>query len=84
MRFKAKTTAKKRDLLLPLRKKTCRFCRDKSRTIDYKDVKMLEGFIKERGKIVSSRYSGNCARHQRRIAEEIKKARFMSLLPYVR
>lgn len=66
------------------RKKFCRFCADKTRTIDYKDIKTLESFIKERGKIVSSRFSGNCARHQRRIAEEIKKARYISLLPYTR
>jgi len=81
---KAKAISKKRDMLLPMRKKSCRFCRDKARVIDYKDIKTLESFIKERGKIVSSRYSGNCARHQRRVAEEIKKARFVSLLPYVR
>lgn len=75
---------KKRDSFLPLRKKTCRFCSDKNRVIDYKDVKMLEGFIRERGKMTPSRVSGNCAKHQRRIREAIKQARFISLLPYVR
>lgn len=75
---------KKRSMLGMTRKRVCRFCKDKTRVIDYKDVKMLEGFVKERGKIVSSRFSGNCAKHQRRVAEEIKKARFLSLVPYVR
>ncbi len=66
------------------RKKFCRFCADKTKVIDYKDTKFLELFMKERGKIVSRRMSGNCAKHQRRVAEEIKKARHLSLLPYVR
>ena len=75
---------KKRVSLLPVRKKFCRLCVDKTKAIDYKDVKRLEGFIRERGKILSRRISGNCAKHQRRITEAIKKARFMSLLPYTR
>ena len=83
MRVKQKKIIKKRDNL-QFKKRICRFCADKNRTIDYKDVKTLEGFIKERGKILPSRISGNCAKHQRRIAEEIKKARFLSLVPYVR
>ncbi len=66
------------------RKKFCRFCADKTSQIDYKDFKKMESFITERGKILSSRISGNCARHQRRIAEAIKKARFLSLIPYTR
>jgi small subunit ribosomal protein S18 len=57
---------------------------DKVKSLDYKDVKRLEAFITERGKIVSSRFSGNCARHQRMLAEVIKKARFVSLVPYIR
>lgn len=84
MRVKIKRITKKRDMLLPPRKRFCRFCVDKVKFIDYKDIKRLEAFIKERGKIVSSRFSGNCAKHQRRVAEAIKKARFISLLPYVR
>lgn len=66
------------------RKKFCRFCADKTSSIDYKDVRRLETFISERGKIVSARISGNCARHQRRLAEAVKRARFISLLPYTR
>ena len=84
MRVKTKKFTKKRDMSFSIRKRFCRFCVDKTKTIDYKDIKKLEAFIKERGKILSSRVSGNCAKHQRRIAEAIKKARFLSLLPYVR
>ncbi|MDD5116012.1 MAG: 30S ribosomal protein S18 [Candidatus Omnitrophica bacterium] len=79
-----KTVRKKRDALGPSRKRFCRFCADKMGSIDYKDVKRLEVFITEKGKIVSSRFSGNCAKHQRRIRELINKARFLSLLPYTR
>lgn len=84
MRLRAKPAMKKKEGHFPLRKKVCRFCIDKKKTIDYKDVKLLESFIRERGKILPSRVSGNCAKHQRRICEAIKKARFLSLLPYVR
>lgn len=80
----AKTDRKKRDFGLATRKRFCRFCVDKVEAIDYKDARRLETFITERGKILSSRISGNCAKHQRWIAEAIKKARFISLLPYVR
>jgi len=79
-----KTSAKRKDARLITKKRFCRFCADKVKTIDYKDLKRLENFITERGKMVSTRFSGNCAKHQRRIAEAIKKARFLSLLPYVR
>ena len=84
MRPKIKRELKKRDKFLPARKKVCRFCGDKTKSIDYKDVKRLEGLLRERGKIASSRTSGNCAKHQRRLAEAIKKARFLALLPYTR
>lgn len=79
-----KIIKKKRDTTFAARKKFCRFCVDKVKSIDYKDAKRLESFIKERGKIVARRNSGNCARHQRMIAEAVKKARFLALLPYVR
>ncbi len=87
MRFKEKSDRKKdkkKDMVFAARKKFCRFCMEKSTTIDYKDVKRLESFIKERGKIVSRRISGNCAKHQRIVAEAINKARFLSLVPYGR
>jgi len=75
---------KKRSLHTIGRKRFCRLCVDKANAVDYKDMKRLEAFITERGKIVSSRLSGNCAKHQRIIAEAITKARFISLLPYTR
>jgi len=81
---RTKATTRKRDAQLITRKRFCRFCVDKVKSIDYKDIKRLEAFITERGKILSSRISGNCAKHQRRIAEAIKKARFISLVPYTR
>lgn len=84
MRVKLKKVIKKKERFLPARKKFCRFCVDKTKTLDYKDIKKLEMFIRERGKIVPSRNSGNCAKHQRRLTEAIKQARFLSLLPYSR
>lgn len=85
MRDRVKKVIKKREKFLPARKKFCRFCADKTKTtIDYKDVKKLESFIRERGKIIPSRVTGNCAKHQRRLSEAIKQARFLSLLPYTR
>lgn len=67
-----------------MRKKFCRFCANKTRVIDYKDLRLLDSFITEKGKIASTRPSGNCAKHQRRLVEAIKKARFLALAPYVR
>jgi small subunit ribosomal protein S18 len=66
------------------RPKTCRFCFDKKQMhdIDYKNSTFLKGFLTERGKILPSRISGICARHQRSVSGEIKKARVMALLPY--
>ena len=64
------------------RRKVCRFCADKSLSVDYKDVRTLQGFITEGGKIVPSRTSGNCAKHQRGLTQAIKRARNLSLLPY--
>jgi len=85
MPVKIKRVIRKRDILVSVRKKFCRLCVDKVTSIvDYKDVRRLEAFIKERGKIVSTRISGNCAKHQRMVAEAIKKARFLSLIPYTR
>ena len=77
-------TPRRRKSSLTNRRKVCRFCASKTRTIDYKDVKLLEAFIKERGKINSSRYTGNCAKHQRRLSEAIRQARYVALVPYTR
>jgi len=66
------------------RSKICRFCSEKEQvhSIDYKNSPFLKGFLTERGKILPSRISGACARHQRIIAQEIRKSRVMALLPY--
>lgn len=66
------------------RKRFCRLCQEKIVSIDYKDIKRLEKFITDRGKIVARRSSGNCARHQRMVARAIKRARFVALMPYVK
>ena len=81
---KIKRVIKKRDVLSSVRKKFCRLCVDKAKSLDYKDVKRLEAFVKERGKMVSTRISGNCAKHQRMVSEAIKKARYLSLIPYTK
>jgi small subunit ribosomal protein S18 len=64
------------------RRKVCRFCADKTLAVDYKDVRTLQSFITEGGKIVPSRTSGNCAKHQRQLAVAIKRARVIALLPF--
>lgn len=64
------------------RRKVCPFCADKFIKLDYKNVGLLERFITERGKIMSSRITGVCSAHQRGLALEIKRARNIALLPY--
>lgn len=64
-------------------KKVCNFCVDKVNELDYKDVAKLRRYITEGGKIIPRRSSGTCAKHQRMVAEAIKRARVMALLPYV-
>jgi small subunit ribosomal protein S18 len=64
------------------RKKMCRFCVEKIDDINYKDVRLLMAFITERGKITPRRISGVCAPHQRRLAESIKQARNIALVPF--
>ena len=66
-----------------LRRKKCRFCTDKNLKIDYLDYQLLGRFTTERGKIVPSRISGTCAKHQRKLAKAIKRARNIGLLPYL-
>jgi small subunit ribosomal protein S18 len=64
------------------RQKLCRFCADDKLVIDYKDVRTLRNFVSERGKIIPKRIYGNCAKHQRKLNEAIKRARQIALLPY--
>jgi small subunit ribosomal protein S18 len=65
------------------RRKTCPFSSDQAPAIDYKDVKLLQRFISERGKIVPSRITAVSAKKQRELATAIKRARFLGLLPYI-
>src|SRR5690606_19126321 len=65
------------------RRKTCPFSGANAPTIDYKDVKLLQRYVSERGKIVPSRITAVSAKKQRELARAIKRARFLALLPYV-
>ena len=65
------------------RRKTCPFSAEGAPKIDYKDVKLLERYISERGKIVPSRITAVSAKKQRELAQAIKRARFLGLLPYL-
>jgi small subunit ribosomal protein S18 len=67
-----------------IRKKTCRFCEEKVDVIDFKDMRRYERLVSERGKMLSRRLTGVCAKHQRKVEEAVKKARFMALLPFVK
>jgi small subunit ribosomal protein S18 len=65
------------------RRKTCPFSSDSAPAIDYKDVKLLQRFTSERGKIVPSRITAVSAKKQRALAQAIKRARFLGLIPYL-
>ena len=65
------------------RRKVCQFCADKAAFVDYKDTDKLRHFISEHGKILPRRTTGTCAMHQRQVQEAIKRARQVTLLPYV-
>ena len=65
------------------RQKTCPFSGPNAPKIDYKDVKLLQRFISERGKIVTSRISAVSTKKQRELAQAIKRARVLALLPYL-
>ncbi|KKR11956.1 MAG: 30S ribosomal protein S18 [Candidatus Woesebacteria bacterium GW2011_GWA1_39_21] len=62
-------------------KKDCPFCKDKSAP-DYKKYNILQEFISDRGKMIPSVYTGVCTRHQKKLSESIKRARFLGLLPF--
>ena len=66
------------------RKKVCAFCQNKTEAIDYKDVAVLRKYVTEKGKILPRRMTGACAKHQRHIANQIKRARYMALIPYTK
>ncbi|MFC2065500.1 30S ribosomal protein S18 [Chloroflexota bacterium] len=65
------------------KRKVCFFCKDKVKDIDYKNQGQLRSYISDRGKIWPRRKTGTCAKHQRFLAEAIKRARHLALLPYV-
>ena len=78
---------KKKELKKPrkiLKKRPCRLCRNKVEALDYKDVDLLNKFVSDRGRIITSRITGNCAKHQRMVARAVKRARIAALLPVVK
>ncbi len=64
-------------------KKVCRFTQNKIKYIDYKDVKLLQRYVTEQGKIIPKRITGTSSKYQRQLSIAIKRARHMALLPYV-
>lgn len=62
------------------RKKICHMCAGK--TVDYKDINIISKYISDGGKILPRRVTGTCAKHQRHVAEQVKLARFMALIPF--
>jgi len=64
--------------------KQCFFCSQNLKEIDYKDLDTLRKFVSSQAKIVDPQHTGVCAKHQRKLSEAVKRARFMGLLPYVR
>jgi small subunit ribosomal protein S18 len=67
----------------PIRRRNCYFCKEKIAEVDYKNINQLRRYISERGKIRSRRITGACRRHQVQVAQAVKRAREMALLPYV-
>ena len=65
------------------RRKFCRFCSEKTDFIDYKDIRLLRNYLTERGKILSRRMSGTCAKHQRDLSVAIMRSRNIALLSFV-
>ena len=64
--------------------KNCNFCQQKIEDIDYQDIETLNRYTSAQAKILSPKRTGLCAKHQRKIAKAIKRARLMGLLPFVR
>jgi small subunit ribosomal protein S18 len=79
---RGKTTSKRKKTFYQKRK-ICRFCADSSAGIFYRDFNTLKHFVTDRGKIIPSRISGNCAKHQRHLTRAIKRARVVSIMPFV-
>lgn len=64
------------------RPRICQFCADKSIVIDYKQIELLRRYVTESGKIRPRRETGACAKHQRRVAKAVKRARHIALVPF--
>lgn len=83
-KMKPKMKTKKRKKFVRFRDRAkCRFCRENVTHIDYKDTQTLQKLTTTRGKMLSRKRSGNCARHQRAAQRALKRARFLSLMPFV-
>ena len=65
------------------RRKVCKLCLDRVGAVDFHEVRLIQKFVTELGKIMPSRISGTCAHHQRQLARAIKRARLVALMPYV-
>jgi len=66
----------------PGRRKMCRFCADEAINLDYKNPTLLRNFVTDRGKLIPRRITGNCAKHQRALATEVRRARMLAMLPF--
>jgi small subunit ribosomal protein S18 len=64
------------------RRRVCHFCADKINLLDYKDVEKFQRYISDRGKIAPRRNTGFCAKHQRILAEAVRRARYMAIIPH--
>ncbi|MEX0833563.1 MAG: 30S ribosomal protein S18 [Actinomycetota bacterium] len=64
------------------KRKVCLFCKERIDFVDYKDTGLLRKFLSDRGKIRSRRVTGNCSQHQRDVAQAVKNAREMAMLPF--
>ncbi len=82
LRARARKKARKGKKRMFQRRKVCRFCADKKLVLDYKEAKTLRLFVSDTGKVTPRRISGTCAKHQRKLAVQIKRARQIALLPY--
>ncbi len=77
-----KSQSTRRNFLKP-RRKVCYFCANPSVEMNYKNVDLLKRFVSDKGKILPRRVTGVCAKHQRRVAQAVKRAREIALLPFV-
>lgn len=65
-------------------RKSCSLCEDDVETVDYKDPDLLDRYLTDRGKILPRRATGACTRHQRQVAQAVKRARYLALVPYIK